>query len=409
MKKEFFAVVVAIVLLLSGCQNNTPSVTNPTDADDPIQFAPEKNAQNKYVIIDGFNFQETDGFFIGTISGGDYLQYYDKASGISGVLCADPSCAHDSKACGANIGRGWASLSYYDGKLYWVGPEGTQLQKHYLWQSDLSGMNRKKIMEIPWDEIIIPYQPQRYVLHQGRLYIRGYANVVNGTEAGIRLSLLSKPLSGDEDFTPVYDEVFPEGAWETYRFVEGYVYISVVTSEDWTSFDLSVTKVDTQANTSEIVYQEADMPRSPEKLWVTEEHELYLSGSTGEKAYLWKIENGSKKEITFWPADEVATPDVMDGMAMFMTRDVNKIRHVDIRDFDGKTIYSGKLFPDEIPGLGKDPNTYSIGVVGGDEEKLIIELSGEEGTKLDIKRVCYFILLDLKNNMKATILWSSEE
>ena len=302
--KRMIAVIVATVLLLSGCQNNTP--TDSADSDDSIQFTAEYNAQNKYLITGATNFQETDGFFCGTNLLGNYLQYYDKASGISGVLCADPSCAHDSNECGANIGSG-ASLSYYDGKLYWVGPEGSELQKRYLWQSDLSGMNRKKIMEISWDEIVMPYQPQRYVIHQGKLYIMGSADVVDGTQTGKRKSLLSRSLSGDEGFTTVYDEVLPLATEETYRFVDGFIYVSMVTFDDASSTkDLTVTKVDIAKNTSEVIYQETDMPRAPEKLWVTEDHELYLTGSTGEKAYLWKIENGSKKEITFWPADEVA-------------------------------------------------------------------------------------------------------
>lgn len=403
--KRMIAGIVVMVLLLSGCQNNTPNTPqNPTDADDPIQFSAEKNVQNKYLLADATSFQETDGFFCGTNLLGNYLQYYDKASGISGVLCADPSCAHDSNECGANIGSG-ASLSYYDGKLYWVGPEGSELQKRYLWQSDLSGMNRKKVMEIPFEDIIMTYQPQRYVIHQGKLYIMGSADVVDGTQTGKRVSLLSRSLTGDEGFTTVYDEVLPTGALETFRFVGGFVYISVVTFDDITSFDLTVKKIDIQKNTSEVIYQETDMPRAPEKLWVTEDHELYLTGSTGEKAYLWKIENGSKKEITFWPADEVADSDVMDGIAMLATRDENKIRYVDIRNFSGETIYSGKLFPSAISGLDKDPNTYSFAVLGGDTEKLIINLT----EFANMKMVDYTILLDLKDNMKATILWSSEE
>ena len=411
MRRNIISCIIVLLLLLSGCQNNTPgTTTDPTNTDDTLQFDTEKNAQNKYVMLDGgFNFQESDGFFIGKSTFGDYLQYYDKASGISGVLCADPSCAHDSRSCGAYMEPGGASLSYYGGKLYWVGSEGSDFMKDYLWQSDLSGMNRKKIMEIPRDEIIMPYQPQQYMIHQGKLYIIGRAAVVDGTQTGLRMSLLSSSLSGNEGFTTVYDEVCPEGAWMTCRFVGGYIYISVVTSEDLTSFDLTVTRVDAKTNTSEVVYQETGMPSAPGKPWVTVEHELYLSGSTNEKEYLWKIENGSKKEITSWPADEVKNPVIMDGMAMLMTRDENKIRHIDIRDFEGKTIYSGNLFPEEIAGLGKDPNAYYIGIVGGDEEKLIIEIRGEEGTKLDSKHMGYFILLDLKDNMKATILWSSEE
>ena len=399
--KKIITVMIAFVLFLSGCTHGT---TDPINGDDSIQFAPEKNAQNKY-LMGATNFQEADGFFLGKSLSGDYLQYYDKTSGISGVLCADPSCAHDSKSCGANIGREM-SLSYYDGKLYWVGPEGSAFMVDYLWQSDLSGMNRKKIMEIPRDEISIPYQPQRYVIHQGKLYIMGSASVVDGTQTGKRKALLSRSLSGDEGFATVYDEVLPLATEEMYRFVDGFIYISMVTFDDASSTrDLTVTKVDIEKNTSEVIYQQTDTTELLGDFWVTEDHELYLSGSTDEKAYLWKIENGSKKEITFWPVDEDNDPDVMDGIVMFMTRDENKIRHVDIRNFSGETIYKGKLFPSAISGLDKDPNTYFFAVVGGDTDKIIINLM----EYADMKKEDYTILLDLKDNMKATILWSSKE
>lgn len=418
MKKEFFAVVVAIVLLLSGCQNNTPSVTNPTDADDPIQFAPEKNAQNKYLMGDT-NFLETDGFFLGTADLNGYLLYYDKASGISGVLCADPSCAHDSYECGGKIGGDW-SLSYYEGKLYWVGQEGSAFMKDYLWQSDLSGMNRKKIMEIPRDEIIMPYQPQRYVIHQGKLYIMGSASVVDGTQTGKRKSLLSIPLTGDEGFTTVYDEVFPNAIDdERYIFVDGFIYIYMSSfNEESSTKNLTVTKVDIAKNTLEVVYQENNVTDILGNIWVTENHEIYLTGSTDKEAYLWKLENGEKTEITSWSGEEISPPDVMDGIVLCLSYD-NDIRWADIRDLTGKTIYSGKLFPEGIPELEYDPNdipskvgwenSYSIGLIGGDAEKLIFDLSGEEGSKLNRKIVHYTILLDLTDNMKAMILWSSKE
>ena len=400
--KKIITVMIAFVLFLSGCTHGT---TDPTNVDDPIIYAPEKNAQNKY--LGGFtNFQEADGFFLGTAEVNGYLLYYDKASGISGVLCADPSCVHDGKECGGNIG-GVLSLSYYDGKLYWVGPEGSAYMKDYLWQSDLSGMNRKKIMEIPWDEIRVPYQPQRYVIHQGKLYIMGSASVVDGTQTGKRKSLLSIPLTGYEGFTTVYDEVLPNAIDdERYIFVDGFIYIYMYSfDEESSTKNLTVTKVDIAKNTSEVIYQENDITELLGDFWVTEDHELYLSGSTDEKAYLWKIENGSKKEITFWPVDEVNDPDVMDGIVMFMTRDENKIRYVEIRNLSGETIYKGKLFPSAISGLEKDPNTYNFAVVGGDTEKIIINLI----EFADKAMVNYTILIDLKDNMKATILWSSEE
>ena len=400
--KKIITVMIAFVLFLSGCTHGT---TDPINVDDPIIYAPEKNAQNKY--LGGFtNFLETDGFFLGTADLNGYLLYYDKASGISGVLCADPSCAHDSYECGGKIG-GDLSLSYYDGKLYWVGQEGSAFMKDYLWQSDLSGMNRKKIMEIPRDEIITPYQPQRYVIHQGKLYIMGSASVVDGTQTGKRKSLLSIPLTGDEGFTTVYDKVLPNAIDdERYIFVDGFIYIYMSSlNEESSTKNLTVTKVDIAKNISEVVYQENDVTDILGNIWVTEDHELYLSGSTDEKAYLWKIENGSKKEITFWPVDEVNVPDVMDGIVMFMTRDEDNIRYVDIRNFSGETIYKGKLFPSAISGLKKDPNTYNFAVVGGDTEKIIINLI----EFADKTMVNYTIQIDLKDNMKTTILWSNKE
>ena len=400
--KKIITVMIAFVLFLSGCTHGT---TDPINVDDPIIYAPEKNAQNKY--LGGFtNFQEADGFFLGTAEVNGYLLYYDKASGISGVLCADPSCVHNGKECGGNIG-GVLSLSYYDGKLYWVGPEGSAFMKDYLWQSDLSGMNRKKIMEIPRDEIIMPYQPQRYVIHQGKLYIIGSASVVDGTQTGKRKSLLSIPLTGDEGFTTVYDKVLPNAIDdERYIFVDGFIYIYMSSlNEESSTKNLTVTKVDIAKNISEVVYQENDVTDILGNIWVTEDHELYLSGSTDEKAYLWKIENGSKKEITFWPVDEVNVPDVMDGIVMFMTRDEDNIRYVDIRNFSGETIYKGKLFPSAISGLKKDPNTYNFAVVGGDTEKIIINLI----EFADKTMVNYTIQIDLKDNMKTTILWSNKE
>lgn len=419
--KRMIAGIVVIVLLLSGCQINTPgTTTDPANVDSSIQFAPEKNAQNKY-LMGATNFQEADGFFLGTVGVEDYLLYYDKASGISGVLCADPSCAHDGKECGGNIGGG-LSLSYYDGKLYWVGPEDSQLQKDYLWQSDLSGMNRKKIMEISWDEIRMPYQPQRYVIHQGKLYIMGSASVVEGTQTGKRKSLLSIPLTGDEGFKTVYDEVLSNAIDdERYIFVDGFIYIYISTFNEVSSTtNLTVTKVDIAKNTSEVVYQENDVTGILGNIWVTENHEIYLTGSTRTEteAYLWKLEKGEKTEITSWSGERISTPDVMDGIVLCLSYD-NDIRWTDIRDLTGKTIYSGKLFPDVIPELEHDPNdissvvgrgnTYYTELIGGDAEKLIYHLSGEEGSKLNRKFVDYTILLDLTDNMKATILWSSKE
>ena len=74
MKRSIFVIVIAIALLLSGCQNNSRSGS--ADFDDLSQFPAEKNAQNKY-LMGATNFQEADGFFLGTVGFEDYLLYYN--------------------------------------------------------------------------------------------------------------------------------------------------------------------------------------------------------------------------------------------------------------------------------------------------------------------------------------------
>ena len=100
MKKEIIIGLLVIGLLLSGCQNN--ELTEPTESGgNQTYLSAEYSAQNKYLLTSATSFQETDGFFCGTNLTGNYLQYYDKDTGISGVLCADPACSHDSVECGA--------------------------------------------------------------------------------------------------------------------------------------------------------------------------------------------------------------------------------------------------------------------------------------------------------------------
>ena len=98
MRKRIVLWLLALCLLLAGCGG----ITDPTEATGPVLGC---DAQNKYrgTASGVFAFQETEDLFFGSGLLGKTVYYYDKVSGISGVLCADPSCTHDSSACGARI------------------------------------------------------------------------------------------------------------------------------------------------------------------------------------------------------------------------------------------------------------------------------------------------------------------
>lgn len=393
--------LLIIIFLLSGCADITDQTApSETDLFDTDMALPGYDAQNKYLLADLLSFQETDDFFCGSNSLGRYLQYYDKASGITGVLCADPACSHDSSECGAYMKKG-ATFSIYDGKLYWIADDG---RDHYLWQSDLSGTNRKKIKSLSYENVIMAYQPQRYVIHRGNLYMLGQSNSVIGTQVGDRISLLSTSLDNSEDITVLYENIFEQGAQATVRFVGKSAFLSILAFSDNGACDITVTKFNTKTGSSEIVYEEVNVNAILGAIWVTEQGEVYLPGCDDDHAYVWKIEEGVRTEIISWDGQDLSDPDIMDGIAIHNYK-VDGIRYIRIVSLDGVSVYEGKLFPDDIVGLDGDPNTYSFAVIGGDADKIIVNLMSFTGTGM----TDYTIMLDIANNMKPTILWGGQE
>jgi len=405
MKKiHILSMLVLVVFLVSGCTNPN-SQTDPaqTDVFDTDMALPGYDAQNKYLIADLLSFQETDDFFCGSNTIGHYLQYYDKASGITGVLCADPACSHDSVECGAYMKAG-ANLSVYDGKLYWIAKDASGGRDDYLWQSDLSGTNRRKIKSLSFENVIMAYQPQRYMIHRGNLYMLGRSNSVAGTQVGDRISLLSTPLDNSQDITVLYENIFEQGAQATVRFVGKSAYLSIIAFSGNGACDITVTKFNTKTGSSEIVYEEVNVNAVSGAIWVTEQGEVYLPGSDDNHAYVWKIEDGVRTEIISWEGQDLSDPHIMDGVAINIYK-VDGIRYIRIVSLDGVSIYEGKLFPSEIAGLDGDPNTYSFAVIGGDADKIIVNLMSFTGTGM----TDYTIMLDIANNMKPTILWGGQE
>lgn len=389
--RRHLVIVFITCILLTGCTSQ------------PVQESSGQDAQNQYMFFPAA-FQETEDFYLGGNMIGNYLHYYDKATGISGVLCADPSCGHDNSNCGAYMEDG-PTVSVWDGKLYWVAPEGDSRDK-FLWRSDLSGMNREKLKLLSFEDFIVKYQPQRYVVHRGMLYVLGDANTVSGTEIGSWVTLVATSLDDSQEFTVLHEASFDKGINSTVRFVGDYAYISQVTFPlDRMILDVAVEKINLTTGEAETIYAEAGLSENLGALWVTRLGELYLPGADEQFGYLWKLEDGKRVEITRWQSDGLAVPKIMDGIAIYLTWP-DQVRYIEIVDLNGAHIYSGKLFPEDVPGLPGDPNACSFGIVGGDRDKLILNLQDHTNMQNPLD---YTVLIDLNNNMKATVLWSTDQ
>ena len=405
MKQRFSLFLLTLCLLLTAC-----SGTSGQEFDD-FQPMPGFDAQNKYLLAGGFaDFLETDDFFCGGGSEFRYLRYYDKASGVSGVLCADPACGHDDNTCSAYVGMNGASLSWYDGALYWVAKGEGEDRDDYLWRDDLSGAGREKIKRISLENIVFEYQPQWYTIHRGKLYFLGRANVVTETGEGHRTTLVSVPLDEFEEFTVLYDQTF-DSSEPTVRFVGNSVYLAMA-SWQWDENGvldetLTITKIDCTTGESEVIYEETGLTRGIGGMWVTEQGEIYVA-QWGDNygGSVWKIEDGKRTEVISWEGDH-SSIDLMDGIAINLTaqyrEDGSRIRYVDISNYAGETLYCGELFPNGVLGIEGNPSDLSIATIGGDAEKMLFVLENHFSNP----RVSYMVMVEL-GTMKATVLWSRE-
>ena len=396
---------LTVCLMLTACtqgglgkdtQSGAEATQGFFDEDAPM---PGYDADNQYLLWAGISIQEIENYIFGTGLGREYLHYYDLQTGVSGLLCPDPACTHDSNACSAKVGL-CASVSYYDGKLYWVGedPAGGGRDR-YLWRSDITGANREKLKTISFQDTVLVYQPQRYYIHRGNLYFLGKADTVDGVKTGKRVSLMTAPLEGDGGFTPLFDETFPEGANATVRFVGNRVYFAVQSFQADRSVNLTITCYDRIDGTSQVFFEQNGMEEILGDIWVTEAGEIYMPVLVENVGKVLKLEEGAWTEVMSLEGENVTVPTILDGIVVFYGQK-GGTRWVHIFTSSGETVYEGALFPEAIPGIEEDPDTLDWAIVGGDREKLILCL--ESWTEE------YIVMLDLTDNLKPTVLWSEE-
>lgn len=397
MKKPFILFALAVSILLSACGGTTVSESTPLETEVSTP-AIGMDAQNKYAIFSAISFQEADGFFCGSSLADEHLYYYDKETVLSGLLCADPACTHDSSSCGACVKSG-SSMFLYAGQRYWITNDvATDGRDFILWQGDIGGTNQKKVKTIGFEDVILTYQPQQYALHRGSLIFLGSADVVSGVNTGKRITLVSSPLDSTEEFTPLFDQTYSTYVNAEVRYIKDSAFLLVQEfAEAGGVIGWTVYQIDLHSGETEIRCEEHE-GASCGGFWVTDQEEIYLAtGGT-----ICKVENRSLTSVgTMNHSDDLVK--LVDGIAI-STYLQEEQRCIEIVDFSGNTIYDGKMFTADIPGMDCDPNeyrTYSMLIVGGDSDKLIIELTDLDSRDME----SYMILLDLNNNLEPTLLW----
>lgn len=415
MKKKLVALFLLAALLLSACAAPAPAApTAPTAAEQASM--PGRDAQNGFGMP-GFSFQKIGSNYCGSNALGSYLYYYDTATGTSGPLCAKPDCTHDTKDCFAYTGQG-ASLSYYDGRLYWVGQSNDSSTSDYaLWCSNTDASDRQQIKVISMQNVILAYQPQQYFIHRGNLFFLGQNYTVTSGKATTRYTLGYAPLDDSTDFTILFDEASADTIFLTVRFHGDSVYLCVNQAVFEESLNhmlttsLTITKYDIPTGTATEIFAETDLADQYDEFWITEQGTIYLPGTRGDQGYIWEIKDGEKTEVLTFDGT-YNTPVPVENFA-YLIQMKGKNRCITVKNYSGQTLYDGPLYSQGIPGVPGNPGAdsddptenYGYAVIGSNGTNLFFNHSRSEGSKIQ----SYTVMVDVADNMKATLLWSGTD
>ena len=208
-----------------------PAATeDPYPTQDPARaaFDPETDCDNRFAPFIVSSMAETEDAYYLMYTLTEFLHYYDKATGDSGVLCPRPECMHDDgptredlKKCSGRIDSPQASLSVFGDRLYWV-EHSYEYRDYCVFSMGLDGSDKQLVarLNISTDE----YQPQNFWIHRGYVYFfSDTARVIGGMPTNL-CSIVRESIETGEKQEIFSRYSYMTGEW-TLRFIGDDVYI----------------------------------------------------------------------------------------------------------------------------------------------------------------------------------------
>ena len=150
--KKMLSILLALCLLLCGCQTAAPEETKQAAAYDwmagECPIPQQRSGIDRQGISSvGNGFECTDDgvyFMLKGQQDGNYLYYGDHGSDTIVKLCGRPDCMHNDADCNAFVSWG-NNICYYDGYLYTIQRSG--FRNHELIRMELDGSNRISVVD----------------------------------------------------------------------------------------------------------------------------------------------------------------------------------------------------------------------------------------------------------------------
>ena len=179
---------------------------------DTDEFLPDYDADISFLQYESTRFMglfatEDTIYFApqGIGSNPSFLYFTDIASGVTMPLCNKPECTHTDNTCNAYLGDNhyFSAIRIYDGKIYWLALDLTDLPCYHLMRMNLDGTDHEIVSTLDYDttRAIRDLDGCSYVIHRGYLYIGGFHFEATGKTEPFEFTVFAAPLSGGEAFT----------------------------------------------------------------------------------------------------------------------------------------------------------------------------------------------------------------
>ena len=386
MKKALSALCLALTLCLAACfkagGGAEPTAAPKTEPDFDNRFG------------DGYpNLIETeDAYYYNFLS--RYLYYYDKASGINGVLCSRPECTHDSEeyntSCSGYIDPYLRSINMMDGRLWYCSCDYAN-RCNAIFSIGLDGTDKRVECDIEGYDVLGYGTPQRLDHHRGKLY--GYSIYQRVTEAvpekGLSI-LCIDPKTGDAQV--LYD-LRGSYLWVSFYYYEQYVYCCYYEYHGKAGSDVHILRWDTDTLERETVFEESGVDGGQFSIKVVSEEKIMLVPNVlpeGSPQVVFCILNG--KLTKAFEFDSLGIAYAIEGGDLCYDRDREQM---EILKNDGSLVYKGDIGAGFLKELGDGMEINSESAVYGDTNEIFIVYSLKDAEETKAARSSCLVRYDL--------------